>query len=109
MVADPSGRSVSVFTRWLTEPIRSTESPNPFMPATTDNLAAKRLAGHVDAAKSALLELAATDPQRWWRAVELKTQARNGWDPGAMSIAMAQLIDEGRFEVGARLEIRLAD
>lgn len=78
------------------------------MPTATDNLAADRLAEHVHAAKEALLAVAGSQAGRWWRAVELKTQARNGWDPGAMSIAMAQLIDEGRFEVGARLEIRLA-
>jgi hypothetical protein len=74
---------------------------------TTENLAAERLARDVTSAKSALLGLAATDPERWWRAVELKTRARNDRDPGAMSIAMAQLIDEGHFEIGARLEIRL--
>lgn len=78
------------------------------MPAATDNLAADRLAADVEAARTALIEVAERDPDRSWRAVELKTQVRNGWDPGAMSIAMSQLIDEGRFVVGDRLEIRLA-
>lgn len=78
------------------------------MPAATDNLAADRLAADVEAARAALIEVAERNPGRSWRAVELKTLARNGWDPGAMSIAMSQLIDEGRFVVGDRLEIRLA-
>lgn len=76
---------------------------------TTENLAAERLARDVTSAKSALLELAATEPERWWRAVELKTRGRNDREPGAMSIAMAQLIAEGYFEIGARLEIRLVN
>lgn len=78
------------------------------MLAATDNLAADRLASDVEAAKTALIRVAENEPGKSWRAVDLKTKARNGWDPGAMSIAMSQLIDEGRFVVGERLEIRLA-
>jgi hypothetical protein len=72
-----------------------------------ENLAADRLADDVASAKDALIEVAESEPGRWWRAAELKTRARNGWDPGAMSIAMAELIDEERFQVGDRLHVRL--
>jgi hypothetical protein len=55
------------------------------------------LANEIDAARAKLVELASEQPSRWWTAYELKVEARNGWSPGAMGLALRQLIEEGRL------------
>lgn len=49
----------------------------------------------VEQAKAALVELCKQDPERTWRAYELRAQARNGWSSGAMNLALNRLVDEG--------------
>jgi hypothetical protein len=66
------------------------------------------LTDEIEAARSALIGLAQTEQaSHWWNAYDLKTQARNGWSAGAMSLAMNQLIDDGTFEVNDDRRVRL--
>jgi len=61
---------------------------------TTDPLAT-HLTEEIAEARTALVALCESQPERAWPAYELKTQARNGWSAGAMSLALSRLLDDG--------------
>jgi hypothetical protein len=63
------------------------------------------VSNEVRAARDALVETAGQ--REWWTAYELKVRARNGWGSGAMSLAMNDLVEDGTFEVGDDLKVRL--
>jgi len=65
------------------------------------------VAKEVAAARKALLALAQDEPDRWWTAFDLKTEARNGWSAGAMNLAFDDLVDSGAFDVDDDLRVRL--
>jgi hypothetical protein len=65
------------------------------------------LDAEVAAAERAILELAQTEPGVWWHPHVLRRRARNGWSSGAMGLALDELIDTGRFDVNARMCVRL--
>ena len=56
-------------------------------------------AREITEARSALLGVLQEDSERWWRAWELKSTARNGWSDGAMNLALNRLIEDGTLEV----------
>lgn len=58
-------------------------------------------------AQEALVRLARQRPEQWWTAHELKVRARNGWSSGVMGLALRGLLDDGRFEQGQDLRVRL--
>ena len=59
-------------------------------------------------ARESLLQLAREEPaDRWWTAHELKVRARNGWSSAVMGLALRELLDEGVFEQGDDLRVRL--
>lgn len=59
------------------------------------------------AAKDALIELASSEPEKWWTAFELKARARNGWSSAVMGLALRELVSEKVFEQGSGLRIRI--
>jgi hypothetical protein len=65
------------------------------------------LAEEVTAAERALIEVAEREPGKWWYPYELRQEARNGWSPGAMGIALDDLIERGVFQMNAELCVRL--
>jgi len=50
------------------------------------------VADQVTAVRDALLELAKSDPQRWWTAEELREAVQNGYPSTLVSIALNDLI-----------------
>ncbi len=67
------------------------------------------LTDEIAAAREALVALASEEPDRWWSPFDLKTEARNGWSGGAMSLALGELVDDGVFSVGPDRRVRLRD
>ncbi len=65
------------------------------MTAKTSDPLATHLTQEIVEASAALVDLCKSQPDRDWPAYELKTQARNGWSAGAMSMALSRLLDEG--------------
>lgn len=66
------------------------------------------LAEEVVEAEKQLVAVAHTAGEReWWDPYELRKKARNGWSPGAMGIALDNLIDRSVFVVNADLNVRL--
>jgi hypothetical protein len=59
------------------------------------------------AAKNALIELASSEPDKWWTAFELKARARNGWSSAVMGLAFRDLVSEEVFEQGPGLRVRI--
>ena len=57
----------------------------------------EQLAKEINEASEALVARA-REREDWWRAYELKDQARNGWSSGAMNIALRRLVETGVFE-----------
>lgn len=71
---------------------------------TTDRTIDQEIAS----ARESLLRLAREEPvDRWWTAHELKVRARNGWSSAVMGLALRELLDEGIFEQGDDLRVRL--
>ena len=64
----------------------------------TADAAERVLQDEITAAQEALLGLASQEPDRWWTPRELRIEARNGWSSGAMGLALAALVDDGRLE-----------
>jgi hypothetical protein len=59
-------------------------------------------------ALDALLQLAREEPEdRWWTAHELAVGARNGWSSAVADLALRKLLDDGAFEQGPDLRVRL--
>jgi hypothetical protein len=65
------------------------------------------LTDDVLAAEAALVEVAKEAPDQWWYPYDLRQRARNGWSPGAMGIALDNLIARHTFEVSADQRVRL--
>lgn len=63
----------------------------------TTDAAFQSLTDEIEAAREALLTMAASEPGRAWHPYELKTRARNGWSSGAMGLALDSLIVDGRL------------
>lgn len=59
------------------------------------------------AAKNALIELASSEPEKWWTAFELKVRARNGWSSAVMGLALRELVSDEVFEQGSGLRVRI--
>jgi hypothetical protein len=73
----------------------------------TEEPAVASLAEEVEAARAALVEIAGSEPDRWWTARELRDRCQNGWAPAAVMIALNRLVAEGRFERDGRFRVRL--
>jgi hypothetical protein len=58
-------------------------------------------------ARQALMQLARDEPTRSWTAYELAVCARNGWSSAVVDLALRELLDEGVFEQGPDLRVRL--
>jgi hypothetical protein len=67
------------------------------------------LEADVRAAETALVEVAQSKPGTWWTPHELRQQARNGWSPGAMGLALDSLIARRVFEVNVEKLVRLCE
>lgn len=63
----------------------------------------------IEAARAQLVHVAETEPKPdgWWTARELAVRARNGWSSAIVDLALRQLLDEGIFEQGPDLLVRL--
>lgn len=63
----------------------------------------------VQEAKRALVAVAATRTDGWWRAYELKDEARSqsGFSGNAISVAFNRLVSDGEIELGASDQVRL--
>ena len=66
-----------------------------------------QLSDEVTAAREALVAHMQADVEAWWSTYDLKIQVRNGWTPGAMSLALNELVDEGILEARGD-EVRLS-
>jgi hypothetical protein len=63
----------------------------------------------IEAARDQLVRVAETEsePDGWWTAQGLAVRARNGWSSAVVDLALRQLLDEGIFEQGPNLLVRL--
>lgn len=68
--------------------------------AMTVDVTSAALSKEMETAAEDLVKIASAEPTRWWPAHELQTKARNGSSPGAVSLALGNLIDDGKFEFG---------
>jgi hypothetical protein len=70
------------------------------------DLPTTHLSQEVAAAREALVAYMEADASAWWSIYDLKIRVRNGWSPGAMSLALNELVDDGTLEARAD-EVRL--
>jgi len=77
--------------------------------AMTDQTYAALVEEVAEAEKQLVVVAEQDEPGKWWYPYELRQLARNGWSPGAMGIALDNLIDRGVFEVSAEQCVRLRD
>jgi hypothetical protein len=62
----------------------------------------------VSAVRTALLEVARSEPERWWTAEELREAVQNGYPSTLVSIALNELIAGDALRLNNRLLIQYA-
>jgi len=72
----------------------------------TDEQSLKRLEDEIEEAQAALETTAATRPDEWWDARDLRKAAANGWAGDVMSFALTDLVNRGKFELNPHLKVR---
>jgi hypothetical protein len=77
------------------------------MESTMPDAPTSHLSEEVAGARDALIAHMQADADAWWSTYELKIQVRNGWSPGAMSLALNELVDDGTLEARGD-EVRLS-
>jgi hypothetical protein len=73
----------------------------------TDQTYAALVEEVAEAEKQLVVVAGQDEAGKWWDPYELRKKARNGWSPGAMGIALDNLIDRRIFEVNTELHVRL--
>jgi hypothetical protein len=63
-------------------------------------------AGHVSEAREALRQAAATEPERWWTAEELRDAVPSWFPSTVVMAALNELVEQQELRLDNRLRIR---